>query len=108
MDEGSKQHGAEVEHLGVLPLHTRPRTPFDAALHALLELTPRTGLDGIRDGRRSAMLAALDNRATWKQIRHWRRGTNRPPLWAIEMLKRKLARRQEGSERGLAELERVA
>lgn len=108
MNEHLDEHGARREHVDNLPRFKSPRTDFDAALHALLEATPRTGLDGLRDGRRAAMLSALDYRATWIQIRHWRRGTNRPPLWAINMLKMKLARRHNTSGLGLERLARSA
>jgi len=71
-----------------------PRSNFDKALLRLLELEARDGRDGMRDGRRSAMLQALEGRATWGQIRSWRRGEARAPQWACDMLARKLAQRR--------------
>ena len=79
-----------------------PRTPFDAMLCRLVLCQPTSGRDGKRDGRRAAMLAALDYRANWTTIRAWRRGEARAPQWAIDLIREKLSRRAQ------ADLEHVA
>lgn len=89
-----EESGARLEHVAPLPLLPCPRSKFDALLLAWLDLEPRHGRDGLRDGRRAAMLRALDNRATWIQIRHWRRGNAPAPKWAIDLLNTKIDRRQ--------------
>ena len=83
-----------AEHLNTFATRLAPRSNFDRALLALLALAPRHGRDGLRDGRRAAMLAALDNRATWQQVRAWRRARRGVPQWAIDLLDSKLAKRQ--------------
>lgn len=67
-----------------------PRSEFDAALLEVLRLYPIDGRDGLTDGRRAKMVAALDNRAHYGAIRHWRRGTRRAPQWARKLLAAKL------------------
>ena len=85
---------APAKYLVALDRVPLPRSNFDKAILRLLELEARNGRDGIRDGRRSAMLQALEGRATWGQIRSWRRGEARAPQWACDMLARKLAQRR--------------
>ena len=89
-----ENESARQEHPAIFPRPVCPRTLFDAALLQLLELQARDGRDGLRDGRRAALLKALDNRATWNQIRHWRRGTGRVPQWAVDLLANKIAARR--------------
>lgn len=98
MDEQPHANGAGVEHTESFPARPCPRTPFEKALLGLLLLQARDGRDGLRDGRRAAMIHALDNRATWIQIRHWRRGTGRVPQWAKELLASKIAARRQADE----------
>ena len=40
------------------------------------------------------MIRALDYRATWPQIRHWRRGTISAPQWARDLIASKIAARR--------------
>ena len=91
---GTRANSARREHVESLERAPSPRSNFDKALLRLLELEARDGRDGLRDGRRSAMLEALEHRATWSQIREWRRDRARAPQWALDMLARKLALRQ--------------
>jgi hypothetical protein len=49
------------------------------------------GRDGRRDGRRAAMLQAVDNRASWPALRSWLRGERRVPQWALDLLLSKLS-----------------
>jgi hypothetical protein len=97
MVEQLKADGARSEHVEQFAGYRVPRSDFDAALHALTEIPFRLS----RDGRRAAMQAALDNSATWGQIKHWRAGRRSAPQWAVDILKNKLARRHEADERGL-------
>lgn len=89
----SEADGAQLEHVESFPRYTAPRSLFDEKICALLDLLPRTGLDGMRDGRRSAMRMALNNRASWPQIRDWRRGRRHAPEWAIALLDRQIDNR---------------
>lgn len=86
---------SRAEHADKLARAPSPRTNFDAALLCFLMLKPRDGRDGKRDGRRKAMLEALDGLATWSQIRGWRRGEARPPQWAKDLLADKIAKRRQ-------------
>lgn len=93
MTADSIEHGAQAEHLeGSAPPHAYC-TPFEMMLLDYLEIAPRRDHSGRRDGRRAAMLAALDNRATYSQIRDWRQGWRKPPAWALQLLENKIARR---------------
>jgi len=74
-----------------------PRTEFDLALHALTATPYRLA----RDGRRRIMLEALDGRATWEQIKHWRAGRRSAPKWALELLARKMSERRAVLDRGI-------
>jgi len=47
------------------------------------------------------MVAALDNRATWIQIREWRRGNVPAPKWATELLASKMLERRAVLDRGI-------
>lgn len=89
MDEQLQANGALSEHLDVFPAYVRPRSTFDKMLLEVAGCSMRLA----RDGRRAAMRTALDNRATWQQIRHWRRGTIAAPAWAVKILTDKLAAR---------------
>ena len=89
MDASNQEQSVERathEHIAALDARTCPRSDFDRALLFYLDLLPRSGRDGMRDGRRAAMIRAFDNRATWIMIRHWRRGTGRAPQWAKDLL----------------------
>lgn len=85
---------AELEHAGTFARAPLPRSTFDKALLRLLELEARDGRDGMRDGRRAAMIRALEGRATWGQVRQWRRGVARAPQWARRLVAEKLAARR--------------
>lgn len=98
MDERLDEHDARADHVSNLVPAVCPRSKFDRALLTLLQLQPRDGRDGIADGRRRAMIAALDYRATWIQIRHWRRGTGRVPQWAKNLVAAKIANRRRRDE----------
>lgn len=91
----SEQRAAPIEYTDSFPESCPPRSNFDAAICTLLGYRPRRGLNGLRDGRRASMLAALDHKATWAQIRAWRRGENAAPQWAVDLLRRKLRARIE-------------
>ncbi len=99
-----KQENAPAEHLGVFPAYRVPRTNFDVALHDLTAVPYRLS----RDGRRAAMLTALDNLATWGQIKHWRAGRRAVPKWARDLLARKIAARRAELDRGYSTLQRSA
>ena len=86
-----KARRAQYEHVGPLKDRGSPRSNFDIMLLAFLGMKPRTGATGLRDGRRAAMLAALNGKATWPQIREWRRGNARAPQWAVSLLREKIA-----------------
>lgn len=90
MVEHLKQRGTQLEHLESFPVPLSPRSQFDRALLTYLGLRPRSGIDGLRDGRRRAMLKALDDRATWPQIREWRRGRATAPKWAADLINEKI------------------
>lgn len=90
MGERMNSQRAPRKYFCTLDRIARPRSNFDAALCALLRIKPLTGKDGARDGRRARMVAALDHRATWRQIRRWRRNESPAPAWARELLAREL------------------
>lgn len=98
MDEQLDEHGARLKHVESFAAPVSPRTPFESALLRLLLLQARDGRDGLRDGRRAAMVAALDHRATWIQIREWRRGRAKVPQWVKDLLARKIAARRIADE----------
>ena len=101
MAEGMNRSHASPEHVESFAWYRVPRTKFDAALHALTEIPFRLS----RDGRRAAMIEALDNGATWGQIKHWRAGRRRVPQWAKDLLSKKLAERLERSAKGKSDAE---
>jgi hypothetical protein len=90
MAEGMNSSSARREHLAELDRPCAIRSEFDKALLTYLGLRPRSGADGLRDGRRAAMIRALDYRATWYQIKDWRRGWRAAPQWAIDLINRKI------------------
>lgn len=94
MVEAPDDSNAAVEHIGPLDRPTVPRSNFDRAMLAYLQLTALDGRNGLSDGRRRRMVTALNNRASWETIRHWRRGTRPAPQWAVELLDSKIAARQ--------------
>ena len=93
--------GAPAEHIERFPLYRAPRSDFDSALHALCNISMRVA----RDGRRKAILAALDFEATWGQVRGWRKGRRNAPQWAIDKLRAKIAARQNQLAHGANVLE---
>ena len=95
---------ADAEHMARLAELAAPRSAFDQALLIYLDLLPRSGATGKRDGRRKAILAALNHEATWDQVRSWRRDRRAVPQWARELLASKLAKRAESLTRGLSAL----
>jgi len=95
---------ARAEHVARLAELAAPRSDFDKALLIYLDLLPRSGATGIRDGRRKAILAALNHEASWGQVREWRRARRAVPQWARELLASKLAKRAESLTRGLSAL----
>ena len=94
MDEHLEQHGAQLEHLAQFAGHVAYRSAFEEMLLTFLALAPRRDRTGTRDGRRAAMRQALDNRATYYQIRDWRQGHRSAPAWAWDLIEHKLAKRQ--------------
>ena len=92
---------AVAAHAADLEACAAYRSDFDRLLLTYLELSPRSGASGLRDGRRSAMIQALDRRATWDQIRDWRHGYRRAPAWANYLIKAKLARRRSAIDKVL-------
>ena len=102
MVERFAESSARREYVESLARFAAPRSKFDEKLCALLDLMPRTGIDGMRDGRRAAMRTALNYRATWPQIREWRRGRRRAPEWAIALLDRQIETRKAKLDRALA------
>ena len=90
MVEHLEQHGAQLEHLESFPRRPVPRSDFDRAILRFVNAKARDGRDGLRDGRRAAMVAALEGRANYGAIRMWRRGQRPAPQWAKEMLAKKL------------------
>lgn len=93
MVEHLERDGARGEHVATFLAYAAPRSNFDKLLLRLLELQARHGRDGRRDGRRAAMLSALNGRASWSQIREWRRGRRWAPIWAWDLLESKIAQR---------------
>ena len=91
--EASEARGARLEHVASFRPWCPPRSDFDKALLRLLELQARDGRDGLKDGRRKAMLEALEGKATWSQIREWRRGRINAPQWARAVIATKLRER---------------
>lgn len=85
--EGERASG---EHIDAFPAKVVPRTPFQAALLKLTGYQPTDGKDGKRDGRRAALLAAMEYRASWPALRSWLRGEKPAPLWAVELATTKL------------------
>ena len=90
---------SHVESFASAPM---PRSAFDRALLAFLDIQPRSGRDGLRDGRRAAMLAALDGRANWTTLRAWRRGETRAPQWAVDLINAKILARRRVLDDSLA------
>ena len=67
-----------------------PRTPFQRAMLRLTGYEPTDGRAGKRDGRRAAMLRAIDNRASWPALRSWLRGDIPAPQWVVDLVATKL------------------
>ena len=89
MAERLNSESAPREHVASFAARAFPRSDFDRALIKLLRLKARDGRDGLNDGRRAAMVAVFNGRATYDAIRAWRRGAP-VPQWAREMLAREL------------------
>ena len=100
----ARARNAPLNHIDQLAERAAPRSPFDQALLDYLQLAPRSGATGLCDGRRFAMVRALESRATWSQIREWKRGRRRAPQWAIDLLREKIAARRAELDRGLTSL----
>jgi hypothetical protein len=45
----------------------------------------------VPSGRRREILELFGNRVTWGAIRHWRKGRYKPPQWAIDRLRTRIA-----------------
>ena len=101
---GNGDKRTPAEYLAPLNAPQGPRTEFAQAMLDYLDLPYRDGRDGKRDGRRAAMIQALDGRATWIMIRHWLRGTNRAPQWAKELLAIKSERRAKALAKNVEKL----
>ena len=86
----SEETSARAEHCASLPPPAVPRTIFAAAMLKLTGYQATNGRDGKCDGRRAAMLKALDNRASWPALRSWLRGDRGVPQWALDLLLSKL------------------
>lgn len=85
-----QQRGDPSEYRSPLPRDKSPRSTIDEALLELTGYQPRLSRDGKRDGRRAAMVAALDGLAPYHSIRDWRRGKCQPPQWVKALLYYKL------------------
>jgi len=108
---GSWRHGstsARDKHADRLAEIAAPRSTFDRALLVYLDLFPRSGATGLRDGRRALILAAFNHEATWDQIRSWRRARRPAPKWATDLLASKIAERRESLDCGLFALKQSA
>ena len=108
MSEELNSASALHEHVESFAPQAFPRSDFDHALLAYLALNARHGVDGMRDGRRAAMVAVFNGRATWDAIRQWRRGVARAPQWAWDMLDKKMAARQNELAHGQQFIRRSA
>ena len=95
MAEGLNRQSARLEHIASFNRGEAYRSTFEELLLTFLDLAPRRDRTGTRDGRRAEMIRALDNRATYFQIRDWRQGHRAAPIWAWDLLECKLAQRQE-------------
>lgn len=84
-----------LEHKAAFPSTRVPRTLFDEAL----TLVAGVSFTVLRDGRREKMRAALDYRATWGQIKHWRAGRHGVPQWAIDTLREKADQQRDEATR---------
>ena len=98
---------APREHVDQFGAPLLPRSQFDRALLDYLALAPRSGITGKRDGRRAAMLMALDCRTSWGMLRRWRRGIEPAPQWARELLAQKISARQSVLSRGFEAVRRI-
>ena len=96
--DSTEQASTPLEHVENFPRRAIPRSAFDRALLKLLRLKALDGRNGLRDGRRRAMVQALEGRASWDQIRQWRRNRQPAPQWAIDLLTRQLDEMAEASQ----------
>ena len=101
MVEHLERNGARAEHVATLACTVAYRSGFEDLLLTYLDIAPRRDRTGARDGRRQAMRRALDNRASYYQIRDWRQGYRPAPAWACDLLQTKIARRHAAESRHL-------
>ena len=104
MDERMNSHearGAQPEHVAAFNSASAYRSSFEDLILTYLDVAPRRDRTGARDGRRQAMRRALDNRASYYQIRDWRQGYRPAPAWACDLLQTKIARRHAAESRHL-------
>lgn len=91
-DKSSKQEsGALPEHVEKFAPQLSHLTLFDRLICELIGCK----LGARHDGRRKAMVAALDNQVPYSRIRDWRRGKCGTPKWALDLIEVKLAARAE-------------
>jgi len=102
MDEHLKDDRAQLKHVARFPAAVAYRSNFEELLLTYLDLPARRDRTGRRDGRRAAMRRALDNRATYTQIRDWRQGYRPAPIWAWDLLENKIEKRQAAYARAKA------
>ena len=101
MVEHLNESSARREHIAALDRQEAYRSTFEELLLTFLDLAPRRDRTGERDGRRAAMRHALDNRASYLQIRDWRQAHRPAPQWAWDLLATKIARRHSALDRVL-------
>ena len=101
MGEELNSASAPLEHVESFTSRVAYRCRFEDLLLTFLDIAPRRDRTGQRDGRRRAMLAALDNRASYFQIRDWRQGHRPAPQWAYELVENKIAKRHAALDRHL-------
>ena len=99
MREGMNSQRAPAEHIRALNRSEAYRSTFEELLLTFLDIAPRRDRSGSRDGRRAAMIRALDTRATYYQIRDWRQGYRPAPQWARDLLQTKIAHRHGALDR---------
>lgn len=99
---------APVGYVGKFDRQVSPRSAFHLAVLEYLELPARSGENGLRDGRRAAIVRLFDNKTSWGVIRGWIRGRRPVPKWAKDTLARKIALRRERTSRSDESLKHVA
>lgn len=98
MDEqmnGSNSQNAAGEYPDTFATCASPHNEFDRVMLLLTGYKPRVFRERKPpDGRYAAMRQLLDNRATFNQVRDWRRGKAKAPAWAIALIREKLTARR--------------